>query len=127
NQYWWSVYSIISLPIIAYQFYYWLPYNLSSLYTVGSYTFRWFSFLGPLYVLYKIPKGWLSIYNMFGVFSGIISVLLITKALFLFKEKFNFRNVIAIFFYFPYTIILNTIIIISLLSMVFFRKRYFIY
>ena len=124
NQYWWSFYSIISLPIIAYQFYYWLPASLSAL---GGYTFRWFSFLGPLYVLYNIPNGWLSIYNIFGVFSGIISAVLITKALFIFKEKFYLKNIIAIFFYFPYTIILNTIIIISLLSMVFFRKKYFIY
>jgi cellulose synthase/poly-beta-1,6-N-acetylglucosamine synthase-like glycosyltransferase len=124
NQYWWSFYSIISLPIIAYQFYYWLPSNLIA---IGSYTFRWFSLLGPLYVLYKIPEGWLSIYNVFGIFSGIISAFLIIKALFIFREKLHFKNIIAIFFYFPYTIILNTIIVISLVSMLFFRKKYFIY
>jgi len=126
NQYWWSMYSIIVLPLILYQFYYWLPYNLTSLFAFGNYTFRWFSLLGPLYVLYKIPEGWLSIYNVFGVFSGIISAFLITKALLLFKEKPSLKNIIAIFFYFPYTIILNTIIIISLLSIVFLRKKYFI-
>jgi cellulose synthase/poly-beta-1,6-N-acetylglucosamine synthase-like glycosyltransferase len=126
NQYWWSFYSIVALPIIAYQFYFWLPSNLSSLFAIGSYTFRWFSLLGPLYVLYKIPEGWLSIYNVFGILSGIISAFLITKALYLFKEGFKIKNLIAIFFYFPYTIILNTIIVISLLSMLFFRKKYFI-
>jgi len=126
NQYWWSFYSIISLPLIAYQFYYWLPPNLTSLYAVGSYSFRWFSLLGPLYVLYKISDGWLSIYNAFGIFSGIISSLLIIKSLFIFKEKLHLKNIIAIFFYFPYTIILNTIIIISLLSIIFYRKKYFI-
>jgi cellulose synthase/poly-beta-1,6-N-acetylglucosamine synthase-like glycosyltransferase len=125
NQYWWSFYSIVSLPIIAYQFYYWFP-HASSLYPILTYTFRWFSLLGPFYVLYKIPEGWLSIYNFFGIFSGIISAFLITKALYLFKEGFRIKNLIAIFFYFPYTIILNTIIVISLLSMVFFRKKYFI-
>jgi cellulose synthase/poly-beta-1,6-N-acetylglucosamine synthase-like glycosyltransferase len=127
NQYWWSFYSIVVLPVIAYQFCYWLPYNVASLYSLGSYTFRWFSFLGPLYVLYKIPEGWLSIYNIFGVLSGIISTFLITKALFLFKEKMYFKNIIAIFFYFPYTIILNTIVVISLLSMVFLKKKHFIH
>lgn len=125
NQYWWSFYSIVSLPIIIYQFYYWLPN--ASLYPIISYTFRWFTLLGPFYVLYKIPEGWLSIYNIFGILSGIISALLITKALYLFKEEIHFKTIIAIFFYFPYTIILNTIIVISLLNMVFFRKRYFIY
>ncbi|MBW2966252.1 glycosyltransferase family 2 protein [Candidatus Woesearchaeota archaeon] len=125
NQYWWSFYSLVSFPIIAYQFYYWLP-NIS-IYPIFGYTFRWFSLAGPLYVLYNIPKGWLSLYNIFGILSGIISALLITKALYIFKEGFRLKNIIGIFFYFPYTIILNTIIVISLLSMVLFRKRYFIY
>ncbi len=125
NQYWWSFYAIVSFPIILYQFSYWLP-NIS-FFPIFGYTFRWFSLLGPFYVLYNIPEGWLSIYNIFGVFSGIISALLITKSLYIFKERLHLKNLIGIFFYFPYTIILNTIIVISLLSMVLFRKKYFIY
>lgn len=127
SQYWWSFFALISLPIIAYQVYYWLPYNTGSSIALFMYLFRWFSFLGPIYVIYKIPQWGISLYSIFGVLSGIISVFLIVKAIYLFKDKLHLKNILGIFFYFPYTIILNTIIIISIIRLIFLKKKYFIY
>ncbi len=127
NQYWWSFYALISLPIIAYQFNYWLPSNIGSIGQTFMYTFRWFSLLGPFHVLYKIPEWGINLYSFFGVMSGVISALLITKAFYIFKEKLSFRSILGIFFYFPYTIVLNTIIIISLIKIIFLKRAYFIY
>jgi len=127
NQYWWSFYAVISFPLIAYQFSYWLPFNAGTLYDFFSYTFRWFSLLGPIFVLYMIPTWGISLYSIFGVLSGILSAFLIITALYLFKEKLTLRNVFAIFFYFPYTIVLNSIIAISLIRMISPKKRYFMH
>lgn len=126
NQYWWSVYAVVSLPLIVYQFNYWLPYNTETFSMTFMYTFRWFSFLGPVHVLYMIPEWGISLYSIFGVLSGIITVVLITSAFFMFRERPSIRTLIGIFFYFPYTIVLNTIIIISLVKIKFLKKRYFI-
>ncbi len=126
NQYWWSVYSVISLPLIVYQFIYWLPFGSGTVYELSAYTFRWFSASGPAYVIYMIPVWGISMYNIFGVMSGLITTLLLIGALLIFKEKFSFRSLVGIFFYFPYTIVLNSIIAISLIKMRFLKKRYFI-
>lgn len=126
SQYWWTFYAIISFPLIAYQVYYWLPYNMSSFYSLFMYLFRWFSLSGPVYVLWKIPEWGISTYNIFGVISGILSVFLIIGALYLFKDRLTLKNILGIFFYFPYTIILNSIIIISLIRLLFLKRRYFI-
>jgi len=127
NQVWWTFFALISFPLIAYQVYYWLPYNTESFTMVFLYLFRWFSLAGPVYVLYMIPEWGLSFLNIFGVMAGVISTVLIVKAIYLFKDKLHIRNIIAIFFYFPYTIILNTIIVISLLRVAIIKKKYFIY
>ncbi|MBU0535830.1 MAG: glycosyltransferase family 2 protein [Nanoarchaeota archaeon] len=126
NQYWWSFYALISLPLIAYQVYYWLPYNTETFYMLFMYLFRWFTLLGPAYVIYKIPDWGLSIYSVFGVFSGIISILLIIKALILFRDKSHIKNLFGLFFYFPYTIILNIIVLIGLIKLIFLKEKYFI-
>lgn len=126
SQYWWSFFAVISFPLIAYQVYYWLPYNMESSITLFMYFFRWFSLLGPFYVIYKIPQWGVSLYSIFGVLSGIISVFLIIKAVYMFKDKLYLKNILGIFFYFPYTIILNSIILISLIKIIFLKKRYFI-
>jgi len=127
NQAWWTFYALLSFPLIAYQVYYWLPYNTETIASLFIYLFRWFSLAGPVYVLYMIPEWGLSFLNIFGVMAGIISTVLIIKAIYLFKDKLHIRNMIAIFFYFPYTIILNTIIVISLLRVAIIKKKYFIY
>ena len=127
NQYWWSFFSVVSLPLIVYQIHYWLPVSSSSILEFFMYFFRWFSILGPVYVIYKIPVWGISTYNIFGVLSGIMSIFLITRAIYMFGDRMNLKNVFAIFFYFPYTIILNTIILTSLIRLIFLKRRYFIY
>lgn len=126
NQFWWSFYALLSLPVIIYQVNYWLPYNTANFYSLFGYLFRWFSLSGPFYVIYKIPEWGLNFYNFFGVFSGIISAVLILFSIRIFKDKVNFKNAFALFFYFPYTIVLNIIISLSLINHSFSKKRYFI-
>jgi len=126
NQFWWSFYAFLSLPLILYQVNYWLPYNSQNFASIFSYLFRWFSLMGPVYVLYKIPDFGISIYSIFGVLSGIITSVLSISALRLFKDKVSFKNIFAIFFYFPYTIVLNIIILISLLRHRFWERSFYI-
>ncbi len=124
NQFWWSFYSFISLPLIIYQVNYWLPSGgISELF---EYLFRWFSLAGPVYVLYKIPEWGISIYNIFGVLSGLISALMMFSALLMFKDRITLNTLFGVFFYFPYTIFLNTIIVFSIIKCHFWTKSYFI-
>ncbi|MFH1181587.1 MAG: glycosyltransferase family 2 protein [Candidatus Woesearchaeota archaeon] len=125
NQFWWSLYSIISLPIIAYQVNYWLPFNSQSFSSVAGYLFRWFTMSGPFYVLYKIPEWGISWYSFFGVLSGLISTSILLASMGLFKD-WRLRNFIALFFYFPYTIWLNLVIFISLMSYKNIKRTFFI-
>jgi cellulose synthase/poly-beta-1,6-N-acetylglucosamine synthase-like glycosyltransferase len=127
SQYWWSFYAFISFFLIAYQVYYWLPYNTDNFMSLFMYLFRWFSLAGPFYVIYKIPVWGISLYNIFGVLSGVISVALIVKSVYMFRDKLGIKNILGIFFYFPYTIILNMVIIVSLIKITFLNKSYFIY
>ncbi len=120
NQYWWTLYAFLSFPIILYQVWYWLPQTGME---IASYLFRWFSAVGPFYVLYKIPEWGLNVYNIFGVMSGVISLFLIAFAIRLFKDKYTIGNTLATFFYFPYTIFLNSLICISMVSK---KGKYFI-
>jgi len=88
--------------------------------------FRWFSLAGPFYVIYKIPEWGLNFYNFFGVFAGIISAFLILVSIKTFKDQLSLKNIFALFFYFPYTIVLNMMISLSLISYSFSKKRFFI-
>lgn len=126
NHFWWTFYAFLSFPVIGYQVSYWLPYNSANFVSVFSYLFRWFSLSGPLYVIYKIPEWGLSFYSLFGVLSGIISAAMIISSIKLFKDRLTFKNMFAIFFFFPYTIILNTFIIISVLRFKTWKNFYFI-
>ncbi len=114
NQFWWSFYSIFSLPLFIYQIIYWLP-NGQAL-DVVMYFVRWFSLIGPVYVLYKIPEWGLSLLNIFGVLSGLISTLLIFASFSSFRKKPDIYDLLAIVFYFPYTILINLIIFASLIK-----------
>jgi hypothetical protein len=82
--------------------------------------------MGPIYVLYKIPDFGISVYSIFGVLSGVITTIISISALKMFKERISFKNLFAIFFYFPYTIILNIIILTSLLRHRFWERSYYI-
>ena len=118
NQFWWSGYAFLSLPLIAYQVVYWLPEGGAL--SIISYLFRWFTLSGPVFVLYKIPEWGISGYSLFGVLSGIISAIMIAAAIRMFRDSFSLRNLCAMFVYFPYTIVLNTIIVMSVIR---FRKQ----
>ena len=127
NQFFWSFYAFASFPIIGYQISYWLPYNSGSLASLFMYFFRWFSLTGPISVIYNLPEYGFSYFTFFGVASGILSTIMILMSLNVFKEKLTLKDMLAIFFYFPYTIILNMIIIISLIKYKALKKEaYFI-
>lgn len=119
---WWAFYAIISLPLIAYQVNYWMPAVTSE---IPLYLFRWFSLVGPFYVLYKIPQWGVNIYNIFGVMSGVISLLLSLSAYLLYKERFGLKQAFALFFYFPYTVILNIFVMCSVFSFFRLKDAYF--
>jgi cellulose synthase/poly-beta-1,6-N-acetylglucosamine synthase-like glycosyltransferase len=125
NQFWWSFYSIVSLPVIAYQVNYWLPFNSQSFSALAGYLFRWFTLSGPFYVLYKIPEWGISWYGFFGVLSGLVSVSILVAGMALFKD-WRIRNFITLFFFFPYTIWLNLVIFISILSYKNIKRTFFI-
>lgn len=114
TQFWGPVYSLLCLPIIAYLVAYWLPYNSSSFMSLFIYLFRWFSVTGIFYVIYKISDWGIAYYTLFGILTGILSTVMILSALHMYKDR-SVRNAVAIFFYFPYTILLNSIIIISVI------------
>lgn len=125
SQYWWTFFGIASLFLIGYQFSYWLPYNNQDIYSLFIYTFRWFSLWGPVYVVYQMPV-YFSLYSFFGVMSGLLTVVLIIWGIYSFNDRLNLKNMLAIFFYFPYTILLNFIILFSLIKIIFLKRGYFI-
>ncbi|MCX6707305.1 MAG: glycosyltransferase [Candidatus Woesearchaeota archaeon] len=130
NQYWWSIFSVLFFPLIIYQVFYWLPQN-AGFFPIFAYLFRWFSLLGPVYVIYKIHEWGISLYSIFGVMSGIMSCVLLIISLLKSRARTSAYNLLMImfgvFFYFPYTIILNTITVISLIKLAFLKKKHFIY
>jgi peptidoglycan-N-acetylglucosamine deacetylase len=123
NQYWWTIFSFLFFPITSYQVYYWLP---TATQEIVWYIFRWFSLSGPFYVLYMIPEWGLSTLNIFGVMSGIITFFIAITAMIIFKARIYIKTLIALFFYFPYTILLNLIIIIGVIKYSFSKKKYFV-
>ena len=82
--------------------------------------------MGPIYVLYKIPNFGVSLYSIFGVLAGIIMTVISIAALKIFKDRLSFKNIFAIFFYFPYTIVLNIIILVSMLNHRFWERSFYI-
>lgn len=125
HHYWWGFYALVSLPLIIYQVQYWMPALVGE---VPLYLFRWFTLIGPFYVLFKIPQWGVNVYNIFGVLSGVISLVFTIAAVVMQKEKIFFRHLLAVFFYFPYTILLNMAVSVSVIRHLFtFRKpSYFI-
>lgn len=122
NQVFWSVYSLLIIPIVIYQVAYWMP---STFWTSFWYLFRWFSLLGPIVVLKNLPIWGLNFVNIFGVTAGIFTTILIGWSFSRFKEKFHLRDLIVIFFYFPYTLLLNATFLVAALKFPFSQKKYF--
>ncbi len=125
SQWWWSIFAILAIPMYAIQVAYWLPYNLATFMDTFLYLFRWFSIFGPLYSIYMIPEWGINFFSIFGILSGLISVTFIIISMTIFKERIGFKEVLAIVFYFPYTIILNIIIFISVVKYLFFKSTGF--
>lgn len=115
TQFFWFVYSFLVIPLISYQILYWIPYNSATLADLSFYLFRWFNLLGPFYALYKIPEWGVSMVSIFGILSGIITLFMIGLAFITFKEKMGIRKYFGVFFYFPYTMIINIMIIMGAL------------
>jgi len=126
NQFWWTFYSFIFLPIVVYQVKFWYPPLEQGFFAAFSYLFRWFSLSGPFYVLYKMPEWGLSLLNIFGVSAGIITFILSIIAIKSFKGKITLQAIISMFFYFPYTIVINLIIVFGVIKYSFSKKKYFI-
>jgi hypothetical protein len=57
------------------------------------YLIRWFSALGPVYVLYKIPEWGISLISIFGVMTGLISNIMMVTAILYFKGKMNLKKI----------------------------------
>lgn len=125
NQWWWAMFSVLSLPAFVIQIIYWLPLN-APFFDVFMYFFRWFTLSGSVYVLYHMPEWGFSIYNFFGVMSGVMSTIFLIIAVKLLDELWFFGNAIALFFYFPYTILLNISIVLSILKYKFYKPSFFI-
>lgn len=123
NQYWWTLFAFIFFPMTAYQVYYWFPQTSTE---ILGYIFRWFSLSGPFYVLYKTPEWGLNLLNIFGVLSGIITFTLSVFALRIFQGTPHPKTLISLFFYFPYTIIQDAIIVAGVIKYSFSKKKYFI-
>ncbi|MFH1134202.1 MAG: glycosyltransferase [Nanoarchaeota archaeon] len=123
NQWWWTFFSFAFFPLVAYQVRYWLPQGVKD---IALYLFRWFTLVGPFYVLYKIPVWGISALNIFGVLSGIITLVLSLSAFAMFHEKVRPMTLVALFFYFPYTMLLNAILLVGVFRYRFSRKKYFI-
>ncbi|MBL7206175.1 MAG: glycosyltransferase family 2 protein [Candidatus Aenigmarchaeota archaeon] len=102
----WYVYAFFALPLLFYQFFFWLPYNIATLLDAGFYVLRWFSMIGPFYTLYMIPEWGFNIYSVTAVLAGIITAVIIAIGLKSFNEKIQYKTIVSIFFYFPYTILL---------------------
>ncbi|MGV8141553.1 MAG: hypothetical protein ACP5NW_03885, partial [Candidatus Woesearchaeota archaeon] len=64
--------------------------------------------------------------SIFGILAGLISVTFIIISVTIFRDTVRLREVLAIFFYFPYTILLNTVILVSIVKYVFMDARGFI-
>jgi cellulose synthase/poly-beta-1,6-N-acetylglucosamine synthase-like glycosyltransferase len=124
-QLFWFVYSFLVIPLITYQIIYWLPYNMGNITDTFLYIFRWFNLWGPFHVIYMILiSEWeVSFYSIFGILSAVITVVMTFIAFWVFREGIGIRKSLGIFFYFPYTIIINVIIIIGALSYILRRGK----
>ena len=123
NQYWWTFFAFVFFPMTIYQVHYWWPEGVME---PIFYLFRWFSLSGPIYVLYKIPVWGLNFLNIFGVLSGVITLIMSIASMIMFKGRFSMKTLFCFFFYFPYTIVQDAIIVTGVLKYITVKKKYFI-
>ena len=127
-QMFWYIYPLLAMPLIAFQFFYWLPYNSQTFADTTFYLVRWASILGPLYVLYMIQQWGLNPSLLLQISGVFFTVPFMIVSTFYFNDKLNWKKVLAIVFYFPYIILLNFVNVVSMLFFIFdrSRKHYFI-
>jgi len=113
SQMFWIVYALLSLPLMAYHFVFWLPHNSRSLLDLGFYVLRWVSVAGPLYMVLKIPEWGINYTYFFGVLAGLLSPFLMLVALRRYDRP-TMRTTLATLFYFPYTLLLSAMMMGSL-------------
>lgn len=123
NQKWWAFFSIAFFPLTIIQILYWLPQTGNT--DIALYIFRWFSLAGPTYFLYKLPEWGFTIYNFSGVMSGITTTIFLIISIKYFKDS-TIKNTIAIFFYFPYTILLNISNVFGIIKYKVYKPAFFI-
>ncbi|MCX6818099.1 MAG: glycosyltransferase [Candidatus Aenigmarchaeota archaeon] len=116
SQMFWIIFSFLAIPLITYQVFYWLPYNMASASDLFLYLFRWFNITGPLYALYMIPEWGINPLSIFGILSGVMSLVMMIFAFAFFREKITVRKALGIFFYFPYTLLMNVMIMAGALE-----------
>lgn len=125
NQWWWSLFAIVSFPLFALQIAYWFPQS-GSIIDVSAYIARWFSLWGPAYVIYKLPVWGVSAYSIFGVLAGIVTTIFMFIAISTSEKHWRLQHFVALFFYFPYTLLLNVGMIVSVFSYKFYKGAFFI-
>ena len=123
NQWWWTLFAFLFFPLTAYQVYYWFPAQTAD---AALYLLRWFTLWGPFYVLWHIPDWGLSTLNIFGVLSGLLTLTMSVTALVWFRGEKHPKTLLALALYFPYTILLNAILIAGIGRYAFAKKKYFI-
>jgi cellulose synthase/poly-beta-1,6-N-acetylglucosamine synthase-like glycosyltransferase len=121
SQFFWGFYALISVPLVTYQFLYWLP-SFANPILVLDYFFRWMSFYGAIFTIYMAQQWGLTLFELLGCVIGAITFIVIMLAFHLFRARFSIRKLLALFFYFPYAILLNTILAISLIKFFFTKK-----
>lgn len=115
GQLFWFVYSFFALPLILFHMAYWLPANSATLLDTGWYFFRWFSLAGVAYMIWMIPVWGINWVYIFGVLAGIVSsgfyLLAIQR-----YDKIGWRNALAVFFFFPYTLVMSVFMMGGVIS-----------
>jgi biofilm PGA synthesis N-glycosyltransferase PgaC len=122
-QLFWYFYAFFALPTLAFQFFYWLPYNSQTVFDVIFYIIRWLSLLGPIYILYMMQYWGFSLSNFLAASAGLFTVSFMIISSLYFKDKFNFKKVLAIFFYFPYVMLLNVFNVFSVILFFFSKSK----
>ena len=115
----WGVYSLLFIPLLLYQVLYWMPDQ-----NIPWYLFKYFSLIGPIEVVSNISEGWLSIYNVFGILTGLtMPVLLFTGILR--RRNIIWKDIVVATFYFPYTLYLNLSFSIGIIKAMVQKKGVF--
>lgn len=111
----WFIVALFSIVLIPWNVAYWLPLNSATPIETALYFFYWFSFAGIVRMVYMIPVWGINIVYIFGIISGILTIILMSIALKRYGEGIGLRSAFGLFFYFPYVLVLNFMLVGSVL------------